>query len=359
MKNVFFALVALCFCVAAHAQQKVDLLFDNTEFDFGTVREEGGGVSHVFRFVNTGSAPFTVQEVTASCGCTTPEWTRSAVFPQDSGFVKVTFDPNDRPGAFHKSVRVVVAGESGTITEILDIFGRVAPRAETIENQYPYHFGTVYFRAAVLAFDTLNKNRGETAERKLELVNVSAEPVRFALILPPYIESDAPDAIEPNSRLSVTFRYRSDKNTAWGFVADEIGVSVNGVCEGNIRAQAVLKEDFGHLSRADRIAAPIASLQTGTVDFGRLTIGRKYSKTILLSNFGQNPLAVRAIVSSGGYLTGTAKKTLVKSGKSVKIDIEVDATNLHPFTFVKNLQLITNDPTNPVQTIVVTWETVE
>lgn len=358
MKNRIFALAALMMAVvAAQAQQKVDLQFDETEFDFGLIREDGGSVSHSFRFVNTGSAPFTVQSVTASCGCTTPEWTRTAVQPQDSGVVKVTFDPNDRPGRFQKGVRVVIAGESGNITETLDIFGQVMPRTETVENQYPYHFGTVYFRAAVVAFDTINK--GETAERALELVNVSDEPVRFALVLPDYMQSDAPAAIEPNGRLSVTFRYLSDKSPAWGFALDEIGVLVNGRREGGIRAQAVLKEDFSRLSRAERIAAPIASLQTNRLDFGRLKIGKKYTQTIVLSNLGQNPLAIRAIVSSGGYLAGTAKKSLVKSGKSVKINVEVDATGLQPFTFAKTLQLITNDPTNPVQTIAVAWETVE
>lgn len=357
MKNKTFTLILLLVVMVAQAQQKVDLQFDETEFDFGTIREEGGSVSHNFRFVNTGSAPFTVQRVTASCGCTTPEWTHTAVQPQDSGVIRVTFDPTDRPGRFQKGVRVVIAGESGTITETLDIFGQVVPRAETLENQYPYHFGALYFRAATVAFDTINK--GATVERTLEAVNVSDEPVQFALLLPNYIKSDAPAAIAPNDRLAITFRYLSDKSPVWGFAADEIGVLVNGKNEGNMRAQAVLKEDFSRLSREERIAAPIASLQTNQVDFGQVKIGKKQAQTLLLSNLGQNPLAVRAIVSSGNYLSGTAKKTVVKSGKSVKISIEIDATNLQPFSFVKTLQLITNDPTNPMQTIVVTWQTVE
>lgn len=357
MKNKTFALILLLTAAVVQAQQKVDLQFDATEFDFGTIREEGGSVSHNFRFVNTGTAPFTVQSVTASCGCTTPEWTRTAVQPQDSGVVRVTFDPTDRPGRFQKGVRVVIASESGNITETLDIFGLVVPRAETLENQYPYHFGALYFRAATVAFDTINK--GETAERTIEIVNVSAEPVRFALALPDYIQCDAPTAIEADSHQQITFRYLSDKSPAWGFAADDIDVLVNGRCEGSVRAQAVLREDFSRLSRAECIAAPIASLQTHQVDFGQVKIGKKQTQTMLLSNLGQNPLAIRAIVSSGNYLAGIAQKTVVKSGKSVKISIEVDATNLQPFSFVKTLQLITNDPTNPVQTIVVTWQTVE
>ena len=41
--------------------------------DFGTV-PQGTPVTYVFNFENTGKAPLVLSSVTASCGCTTPEW---------------------------------------------------------------------------------------------------------------------------------------------------------------------------------------------------------------------------------------------------------------------------------------------
>lgn len=357
MRKFLLLFTLISATIFATAQQKVDLAFDATEFDFGNIAEEGGRVSHDFRFVNTGTAPFTILTVTASCGCTTPDWTKTSVQPSDSGIVRVIFDPNDRPGPFQKSVRVVIAGESGNITEILDIFGQVVPRSESLENRYPYHFGAVYTRSAIVSFDSVR--HGDVAESTLTLVNASDEPVSFALALPDYVDCDAPTALEPQSETLVTLRYRSAQSDAWGFVNEPIAMIVGGKNEGVIRLQATVYEDFTQLSREDRITAPIASLQQKNVDFGTISIGKKYTQTITLSNYGQNPLMVRAIISSSDYLKATAKKSVVKSGKSVKISIEVDATNLQPFSFVKNLQLMTNDPTNPIQNIVVTWETKE
>src|SRR4051812_14416696 len=46
-----------------------------TEFDFGKI-PQGKPVTHEFLFTNTGDKPLSLQNVQASCGCTTPEWSK-------------------------------------------------------------------------------------------------------------------------------------------------------------------------------------------------------------------------------------------------------------------------------------------
>src|ERR1017187_978990 len=49
------------------------LSLKETEFDFGKI-PQGKPVTHVFEFTNNGATPFSLDNVQASCGCTTPVW---------------------------------------------------------------------------------------------------------------------------------------------------------------------------------------------------------------------------------------------------------------------------------------------
>ena len=86
--------------------QKAQISFEATSHNFGTIAEQGGRVSHVFSFKNTGTLPLILTNVRAGCGCTTPEWSREPVAPGASGSIKVSFDPRNRPGMFTKSITV-------------------------------------------------------------------------------------------------------------------------------------------------------------------------------------------------------------------------------------------------------------
>lgn len=73
--------------------------------DFGTITE-GDSVEHVFKFTNTGGFPLIVNNVTASCGCTTPEWPREPVKPGQKSFVRVKFNSRNKMGQQNKTVTI-------------------------------------------------------------------------------------------------------------------------------------------------------------------------------------------------------------------------------------------------------------
>jgi len=66
--------------------------FTEMEHDFGTI-SEGKVVEKIFNFTNNGQAPLVISNITASCGCTSPDWTKAPVQPGETGFVKVN-DPS-------------------------------------------------------------------------------------------------------------------------------------------------------------------------------------------------------------------------------------------------------------------------
>ncbi|HQL69531.1 MAG TPA: DUF1573 domain-containing protein, partial [Bacteroidales bacterium] len=61
--------------------------FKETEFNFGSL-VQGEKVSHIFVFTNTGGSNLIIKEVKASCGCTTPKWTREPVKPGEKGSIE-------------------------------------------------------------------------------------------------------------------------------------------------------------------------------------------------------------------------------------------------------------------------------
>lgn len=96
--------------------------FEETSFDFGTLRS-GESVTHEYHFKNTGSADLLIAEAHGSCGCTVPEYPKTAVAPGDDAVIKVTFNSNGISGQVAKTVTLL----ANTIpsTKVLTISGEV------------------------------------------------------------------------------------------------------------------------------------------------------------------------------------------------------------------------------------------
>ena len=74
-------------------------------YDFGALTE-GDTVEHVFTFTNTGQFPLIINNITASCGCTTPEWPREPVAPGAKSSVKVRFNSRGKSGEQSKTITI-------------------------------------------------------------------------------------------------------------------------------------------------------------------------------------------------------------------------------------------------------------
>ena len=98
--------------------------FNETNHDFGNITD-GTQATFTFEFVNTGNAPLLLESVQASCGCTTPEWSKEPVAPGKKGKVTATFNSSGRPGTFTKTITVKYNGPAESNTEYLTIKGFV------------------------------------------------------------------------------------------------------------------------------------------------------------------------------------------------------------------------------------------
>lgn len=110
MKKFLFPLFLLFMVspTALWAQAKIE--FKETQKDFGQI-VEGVKASYEFTFTNTGTSPLLLSNVSASCGCTTPEWPRKPIAPGKSAVIKAIYNSQGRPGRFYKTVTVTTNGQ--------------------------------------------------------------------------------------------------------------------------------------------------------------------------------------------------------------------------------------------------------
>lgn len=97
-----------------------DMIFTEEIHDFGTI-PEGPKAEYEFSFVNNGSEPIVIQQVHASCGCTTPSYSKEPVKPGKKGAIKAVYNTQGRPAPFNKTITVV----SNAGTKVLVIKGTV------------------------------------------------------------------------------------------------------------------------------------------------------------------------------------------------------------------------------------------
>lgn len=113
MKKGVVLTIALFLIMGNMFAQKVQ--FVKKVHNFGTLTEEGGPVTYKFIFKNTGSAPLIIFKVDSSCGCTTPNWTKTPVTPGKEGTLIVEFDPYDNLGNVSKTITINSNAENPTI----------------------------------------------------------------------------------------------------------------------------------------------------------------------------------------------------------------------------------------------------
>jgi hypothetical protein len=107
------------------------LLIKENSHNFGKI-PQGRPAVYVFEIANNGPAPLKLDNVQASCGCTTPEWSRDPIPAGSTAKIKVGYNAYAE-GPFTKTVTIVYNTNQ---TKTLTISGEVykAPVTSAPEN---------------------------------------------------------------------------------------------------------------------------------------------------------------------------------------------------------------------------------
>jgi len=352
MKKIFSILSMALIAGVMMAQQPV-ITYEKTEHDFGKIHEEDGRVTVVFTFRNEGMSPLILSNVRASCGCTTPDWTKEPVEPGQTGSIKVTYNPNGRPGRFQKTVTVTSNATEPT-TKVY-IKGEVIPKPAKPVNKYTIEVGALNMKEKVLNLGTIYKGQNKNGE--LEIANLKQEEHTVDLATNAadsyMIHQVTLPTIKPNETGKFIFAIETAKNNLYGPIEAYAYVVVDGKKEISdaykLTIKANIVEDFSGMTVEDKQQAPIIEVQSEYSGI-KIPAGKVQKVIIPIKNSGVNPLEIRRAYSTDSHLTMKAPKA-IKSGKKGALTVDINTKDLEANPYEREIVIISNDYQNSVKRI--------
>ena len=357
MKKIFSTLFMALAAVAMFAQSPV-ITFEKTEHDFGKIHEEDGRVSTVFEFKNEGMTPLVLSNVRASCGCTTPTWTKEPVEPGQTGSITVTYNPNGRPGRFQKTV--TITSNASEPSKKVYIKGEVLPKQAKPVNKYTIAVGELSMKSKTLDLGTVKK--GENKSGELEYANLGKETHKVELAVSAadaYMINQVTLAeIKPTEIGKFVFALDSKAAKLYGPIEVKAYVVIDGKKEISETYELVIKanivEDFSNLSVEEKQQAPIIETPAEQ-NAGKIAAGKMVKFSFPVKNSGANPLEIRRVYVADDNLKVKAPKA-VKSGKKGSVTLDINTKGLKAGGYTREVVIITNDYVTPIKRVKLSFE---
>jgi hypothetical protein len=357
MRILSFIFINLVVFLPLHAQdgnevaQTAIIEFEKNSHDFGTVNE-GGPITYEFKFTNKGKVPLTITNVKASCGCTTPSWTKEPVQPGKTGFITAQYNTANRPGPFNKTLTVMANTEPAMV--VLTITGNVIPRVKTPEELYPKKMGNLRLFSDYIHLGKITTK--EPVFKEVILYNEGTEPLQLsASNIPSHIEvTFEPQTIGSKEKASMKIRYNGLKKNDLGPVEDELIIVTNEASDNKkiLHISADINEYYPPLSGEEALNAPRLVISSTKADIGNVKINTTGNAEVDLTNNGKQELILKKVRSGAGYITVKADKMTIKPGQTVKLKISYKADAM-PRGDTQFIWIHSNDPAAPTQSIMV------
>lgn len=342
---------ALGLRVTGSAQNTVSsLLFDDYEWDFGTLREEDGKVSHVFEFTNTGSAPVVVERIKVDCGCTAVDYGREPVRPGEKGFVEIVFNPDRFSGKFSKGVTVYSGG--GRNRNLLKVKGSVIGRPRSVEEEYPFALlGGLRTEAMHAALGYVENGSAKSAA--IGIVNVSDAAVTISS----RTESGSgrfkvavPEVLEAGERALITLSYDLASGAPiYGVLGDRLYLSVNGrETELPLTLNAVAVDNFSDSDLSDSPRCEVAPVYH---NFGDTVPGSELEYRVTISNKGRSDLVVRSVSSRRNTSCDLKEGMRIAPGGQTEVKLLMRVGREAYGTQTGGVSFVVNDPARPLREV--------
>ncbi len=357
MKKISFLLMGILITLTAFAQKPV-IDFEIKTYDFGKINEQDGNATYVFSFTNKGNVPLVVNRVQASCGCTTPTWTKEPIEPGKKGTITVTYNPAGRPGVFTKSITVY--SNATEEQSNLIIKGEVDSKAILEVNEFNISMGDLNLKSKSVQMNNIDK--GKSQVRVLDIKNVGNNALKVTVEnLPVYLTAvSTPDVLKPNETGKITFTFNSKNCPQWGPVSNDVYLVLNGQKKINNNFQITILgnivENFNTMTLEQKQKAPIFEIKDRSYNLGDIKQGEKKAVKIKIGNKGINPLEVRRVVNNNKEVMIHPSKLSIASGKSGYIIATLDSKGLNDGDYKKTITVQTNDPDNSFNLVILNWK---
>ena len=334
------------------------LVFEKNTHDFGFINEVDGHAEYTFLFFNTGNKPVTISDVTTTCGCTTPHWTKEEILQGDSGRVTASFNPFNRPGPFSKSLKISSNASNGKMN--LHIMGQVRSRPKQAGKDFPANLGL--FR---LKYKSLNMGRITTeglSSRDFEIYNDSDASLTLSvdsMKTPEHIQVEfVPIILREKERGVIRIFYDPNEKNDLGFVEDELKILTSEKDSVQVIVKATIEEYFPLMTEAELSEKPRLSIDKRLLTFKKVMQGETVKASFILKNIGKEDLAIRSVKTNCECTVANVTKEIVPAGEESVLEVIFD-TEGRKGTEYKNFTIFSNDPFSPTQMVSIKGSVVE
>ena len=327
------------------------LLFNEKIHDFGTINEDGGNADFEFIFTNNSGLTITILSVQASCGCTTPGWTKEPVPNGKTGFVKASYNPKGRPGFFNKTLTVKTNLDADPI--VLQIKGNVVNDVSENDNsRLAYKLGSLQFKARTINFGKVYINK-PAVNQDMVVFNSGDKAINITEIkTPAYIKVEAPASIDPGARAVIHMQYNAMLKNQYGFAGDNVELVTDDetMPRKAFSVYATIEEFFLPVSSEEEGRVPMLVLSDESIDFGSISIGSTIQKEVNVRNSGRKDLMIRYVQPNCTCVLTSLGSEKIKAGETTKLTITWKGEGRRG-TQNKAVTIYSTDPNNPVQRI--------
>lgn len=346
-------MIVAVFCVMA--QPKIE--FEKKTHEFGDVHEEGGKITARFIVKNVGNQDLLLTNVKPGCGCTAANYTREAIAPGATGFIDATYDPWGRPGNFNKNIKVSTNEPDQTSPHIIFIKGNVIKRPPTKYELAGYKAGKGDVRVKETQVRVNTTNTGFQIDTVwIKSFYEDGRKISVQTELPAYIQElnrSFGNELKAGEEGYIVLKYDGAARNAWGTTRDKAVLITNDTIEAKkyIYYNVNIKEDFSRLTQKEMEKAPKAEYDKVVFKFDTISQNRTTTDVITLKNTGKTPLIIRKIeTNNNNALTYKVSSMTVEPNQSATIELTFKSQSRRGKQNL-SLDIITNSPTNPVQTI--------
>jgi hypothetical protein len=331
----------------SYAQQKEpSAVFEKNEYDYGKIKESDGPATYKFAVSNLGGSPLILKNVQASCGCTTPSYSKEPIMPGAKGYIAVSYNPQNRPGKFEKTITVTTNGDPETVT--LKIKGEVLPKPPSPEDAYPVSIEGLRFKTGQIAFNSIGNDQQQT--QTAEVINGTDAPMKVSFAdVPGYMKIKiTPQIINPKEKAIIEVVYDAKAKNDWGFVFDRVSLVINEKTNqgSKLSISANIQDNFENMTEEQKKNAPLIEFENTTYEFGTITQGAKAEHNYVYKNTGKSDLIIHKATASCGCTQPVIKTKILKPEETGSISVTFNSAG-RTGQQNKTITVITNDPMNP------------
>ncbi|MBL6962363.1 MAG: DUF1573 domain-containing protein [Bacteroidetes bacterium] len=345
MKALSLILSFLALSMMVNAQNTTTVEFEKYIHDYGNIHEENGPASFDFKFKNVGKTKYIIDTVVASCGCTTPAYSRDPVKPGKTGFIRATYDPTNLRGPFSKTI-TVKGNSKGKIT--LTLKGNVFPRPRTVLDDYPAVLGALRFKVNNVVLGEVFENEIDTGF--MEIMNPGKTPITISSIrMPDCIRTQrTPITINPGEKKTIEVYFSAFINKDLGYVFERIYLQTDDAVmpEKEIIVVANVKKNIKILTEEELKNTGRIIFDKKEVDFKTVSPGEIKTTEFRFMNVGEDQLVIYETKTDCSCTATTLGKMRYEPREEGKIRVTFNSKGKKG-NVQQSVTITTNDPNNP------------